>query len=274
MTERVDGSAAAGEQWPMLRDAVKAALGSDPDCFDMAGVWVLADLLESVDPAVTGWNLELAEAAVLLFGEARVGPEDRALAWLRYAQRSASVLAGPLSKQSCTASWALGRLCQRLGNRREAAAAWEVAVLAHERRKQWDEAGEARIEWATCLHRSGSCDEAVAVLRQAWDLPKFGTNYRSPRVPIECISLLLLCGRRDEATALWSEAEARKPTPLAMSWALEMLHADEASGTRARDARAHRQVCAHRGRDVSAPRVPQQRRRVVPLLGVGGCGHG
>jgi hypothetical protein len=36
---------------------------------------------------VTGWDLEVADAALLLFGEIGLGPTAREVAWLRYAQR-------------------------------------------------------------------------------------------------------------------------------------------------------------------------------------------
>lgn len=263
---------AIGSGLPSLREAMQAARGLEPGVFDVKGVWALADLLEPVDLAVTCWNLELAEAAALLFGKARVGPDDKALAWLRYAQRAASVLAGPLSEQSCAASLELAQLCQRLGRFREAAGAWEVVVTSHERREPSGPAAAERVRWALCLHRAGVCAEAAGVLGEAWERETARGESPSLTFAISCVNLLLLCGRRGRAAWLLADMKT-VAAPEALERAWQSMKDYAGSPGRARQAQAHGPVCVYR-RDEAAL-VPRQRNRhVVPPLGVGGSAHG
>jgi hypothetical protein len=269
MSSAVVPAVSGCDELPALRDAMAAAKRMDPGGFDAASVAALEDLLEPLDPASTGWSMEVAEAAVLLFGKTGADPTERAVRWLRYAQRAASVLASPLSRQSCEASAHLGERCEQMGRLREAAAAWEVVALGAEQRHRWQEANDVRLRWAGCLHRIGYCDDAVLVLRQAWDWRRAGRPRGPLTVATSCVDFLKLCGRRDEATAMLSTMDS-------VSTSGEKRQALDFFLTYADDGRAgfHSRVCAyHRPRESSLPRVPQQR-RVVPPLGVGGCGHG
>ncbi|GGN99256.1 hypothetical protein GCM10010112_92910 [Actinoplanes lobatus] len=242
MTDLVnDSTAVVGEQWPTPDAVMKTPAGSDD--FDTQRMGELEGLLESVDPTVTGWILDLAEAAILRFGEAGEGPDDQALAWLRYAQRATTVLACPLSERSCAANTELGRLCLHLGRVREAAAAWEVAVLGAEQRQQRDLANWARLYWAQCLHSLGSCGDAVAVLRRAGG----GQHGDVVVAQILCLRLLGRCGRQDDAAALWSAMEM-STTPTLRRQALNDLRSPANRVLNKADARTHEMVCAYRRR--------------------------
>ncbi|MEV0899637.1 hypothetical protein [Actinoplanes sp. NPDC049802] len=209
------------------------------DCFDSPEVPALDGLFESADPAVTGWILELAETAIQRFGAAGERPDDQALAWLRYAQRATNLLTGPLSERSCAASSELGRLCLRLGRVREAAAAWQVAVIGAEQRQQWLLADKARLYWAQCLHSLGCCDEAIAVLRRA----RGGIGIVVAQ--ILCLRLLRRCGRHDDAAAMWSLMEI-STTQVLRRGALNELLSPANSVLNEVDARTHGLVCAYR----------------------------
>lgn len=76
-------------------------------------MWLLADLLEPLDPAVTGWDLDVADAALLLFGEVGLGPADRQLAWLRYTQKVMTGLLGPCDPRTCAVNKAIRDNCHR-----------------------------------------------------------------------------------------------------------------------------------------------------------------
>jgi hypothetical protein len=223
--------------------------------------------------AVRGPELEGVDSAILLFGEAGSGPLARALVWLRYRQRATSVQTGPLSRRSCAASAHLAAWCRRVDEFREVAAAFGVVVLGAEQRHQWRQANDARLAWASCLHRCGYCDEAELVLRQVWDLRSAGRPRGSLASGTACLRMMRMCGRRDEAAALWASVDGVS-TPAEKGLALDQFLRGASEVFREAEAAGRGTVCAYRDQ-TAQPWIPVQRARpVIPALGVGGCGHG
>jgi hypothetical protein len=93
-------------------------------------LWVLADLLEPIDPNTVRPDLALVDAALLLFGEVGFGPDNRALPWLRYAQNATAELFEPSDPRTREAHIAMGTLCDRLGWHAEAASAYAAVADA------------------------------------------------------------------------------------------------------------------------------------------------
>lgn len=241
----MSGSAMARHQPPSQQEMVTAATKYDLEDFEPRDIRALEDLLESGDPRVTAWQLELAGAAILRFSEAGPGPEEHALTWLRYAQRATTVLAGPLSEQAWAASTATARLCLRLGRIREAAAAWEVAVIGADQRRQLVQADNARLHWAWCLHRLGCCDDAVTVLRQVRGGPEADGGAAVVVAQILCLRMLVWCGRQEDAAALWSAIESHT-TPAVRRSAMHELRKPANSSLNGLAARTHVPVCTYR----------------------------
>ncbi|WP_067504514.1 hypothetical protein [Actinoplanes sp. TFC3] len=67
-----------------LSSAVRAAYGTDPDCFNNDCLWTLADRTDTFNPATAPDREDIIRAALTLFVDAGLGPPDRADAWLTY----------------------------------------------------------------------------------------------------------------------------------------------------------------------------------------------
>lgn len=135
----------------------------------------------------------------------------------------------------------------------KAAAAWEVAVLGAEQRQQWVRADRARLHWALCLHGLGRCDDAVAVLQQAWAGTSIGRRTGLVAAAILSLRLLGWCGRQDEAGVLWSAMEI-STTPSMRRRALNELLSHANSGLNEEvGARTHGKVCGYRRRELLVP---------------------
>lgn len=238
------GVEAAGLGVSTLRAVVVAAREETPEGDE--ATWLLADLLEPLDPAVTGWDLDVADAVLLLFGEIGLGPADRQLAWLRWAQKATVTLLGPADPRTREANTAAGRLCLSLGRYSEAAAAWQALINVHEQHGRGDAADQARVDWAVCLYAVGRCAEAVTALQQAWSRWK-----QNPANPLDggnisgvCMEMLRLCCRRDEAQAMWPDIPDRLPSFFRYGgpWT-ETVRAPYQTVLSARE---HGKVCAYR----------------------------
>ncbi len=239
----------SGDELPMLSKAIEAAKGSDPICYDMDKVWELADLLEPLDPTLTGWHVDIAEAAMILFGDVELGPADHAVRWLWYAQNTTTCLLGPWDQRTLTANRVLGRRCRDLGLYDEAVAAWQPVVVWQGHHGYPDAADEARIEQAVCMYGLGRCREAVALLERAW-ADRLRTGRAGRRVgaalPLVYIEMLRLCWRRDEAQAAWQAVAEHIPESILARQ--EMIH----GYGRVLDARTHGPSCT--ARPLSRPR--------------------
>lgn len=170
-------------------------------------LWVLADLLEPLDPTTAGPDLTLADAALLLFGEVGFGPDNRALPWLRYAQTATAQLLEPTDRLTREVNTAMGSLCDRRGWHTEAASAYAAVADAVAASGRWREADQFRVKQATCLYAIGKCENAVTLTRQVWERWKanpLGTMF-GVSAPLVCAEMLRLCCRRDEARAMWTE---------------------------------------------------------------------
>ncbi len=257
--DRMDG---ARDGLAVLRETVVSAR-EETDAGDEA-MWSLADMLETLDPALTGWNLDLADAALLLFGEIGLGPTDRAQAWLRYAQKATMGLLGPADPRISAANTALGRQYYSLGEFGDAAAALTVVVDAHERLGRWHEADEVRIDWAVCLYGLGHCTEAVTLVQQAWARWKQDrrTELTGAHISAVCMEMLRLCFRRAEARAMWPDiADRLAPTfRYGGSWTESLT----ARYRRPLSAVEHGKVCAYRPRSVPEPAPGEAKEAVRP----------
>jgi hypothetical protein len=170
-------------------------------------LWVLADLLEPIDPNTVRPDLALVDAALLLFGEVGFGPDNRALPWLRYAQTATAELLGPSDPRAREANTAMGNLCDRLGWYTEAASAYATVADSIASSGRWREAGQFRVKQAVCLYATGHCENAVTLVRQVWERWKADPLGTIPGLdaPLLCAEMLRLCCRRDEARAMWTE---------------------------------------------------------------------
>ncbi|MEU8656137.1 tetratricopeptide repeat protein [Actinoplanes philippinensis] len=257
--------AAAGGELPTLRDAIEAAKGADPICYDMDKVWELADLLEPLDPAETGWNVEIAEAAMILFGDVGLGPADRAVRWLWYVQNTTTSLLGPWDGRTLTANRTLGRKCWASGLYDEAAAAWQPVIVWQDRHGYPDAADEARIDQAVCLYGLGRCREAVTLLERAW-ADRLRTGRAGRRVgaalPLVCVEMLRLCWRRDEAQALWQAMAEHVPDSVLLRQGMINRYG------RVLDARVHGASCTVRSSSPASPcRRPGASASATAVLG-------
>jgi tetratricopeptide (TPR) repeat protein len=182
-------------------------------------LWVVADLLEPIDPDTVQLDLVLTDAALLLFGEVGFGPSGKSLPWLRYAQRTTTQMLGPSDPLTCWANTAAARLCDRLGRYEEAASAWDAAATAHTDQGQWQEANECLVRQAKCLYRIGRCADAIVLARQAWQrcAAEASSGIFAWEPLLVCAEMLRLCGRRDEARLMWSELLDR----FANSWCFD-----------------------------------------------------
>lgn len=246
-------------EMPTFRDAIEAAKGPDPMCYDMDKVWDLADLLDPLDPNLTGWDAEIAEAALILFGDVELGPADHAVRWLWYAQNATTSLFGPWDERTLTANRLLAQRCRSLGLYDEAGPAWQCVVVWHEHHDRPDSADEARIERALCLYGLGRCHEAVTLLQQAWnERLRTGRADRRPgaELPLVCTEMLRLCGRRDEAQAVWQAVARHARWSIRLK--LGMIH----PYARILNARTHETSCTARPRrDGSQALIANDHRR-------------
>ena len=238
------GVEGAGLNLSMLRAVVVAARQEAPEGDE--AMWLLVDLLEPLDPVVTGWDLDVADAVLLLFSEIGLGPTGRQLTWLRWAQKATVTLLGPADPRTCEANTAVGRLCFSLGRYDEAAAAWQALITVHEQHGHGEAADEVRVDWAVCLYAVGRCTEAVTALQQAWSRWK-----QNPVNPLTgatisgvCIEMLSLCCRRHEAQAMRPDVDDRLPS--FFRYGGPWTETVRAPYPTALSAREHGQVCAYR----------------------------
>ncbi|MFI1991782.1 hypothetical protein [Actinoplanes sp. NPDC020271] len=262
--------ATAGGELPTLRDAIEAAKGADPACYDMDKVWELADLLEPLDPAETGWNVEIAEAAMILFGDIRLGPEDHAVQWLWYVQNTTTSLLGPWDGRTLAANSVLAHRCWTLGLYDEAAAAWQAVIVAQEHRDDPDAADEARIDRAACLYGLGRCREAITLLKTAWGL-RLRTGRAGRRVgaalPLVHIEMLRLCGHHNHAQTVWQAVSGHLPDSILLRQGMVRTYGQVL------DARTHRARCTFGVPPAELRRAGGQTRRALATTAasVGGC---
>lgn len=196
--EAGDVATAIGEVLPLARQET-------PDGDE--ALWVLADLLEPIDPSTLRPDLALMDAALLLFGEVGFGPDSRALPWLRYAQNATAELLEPSDPRTRDAHLAMGTLCDRRGWYPEAASGYAAAAEAVAASGRWREADQFRVKQAICLYGSGRCEDAVTLTRQVWERWKadpLGT-IMGVKAPLVCAEMLRFCRRPDEARAMWTE---------------------------------------------------------------------
>lgn len=236
----------SGDVVPVLRDVLSVARQETPEGDD--ALWVVADLLEPVDPNTARPDVVLADAALLLFGEVGFGPTNKALLWLRYAQRVTADVLGPSDSLTCWANTAAGRLFEQLGRHEEAASAWAAAATAHAANGQWREADESRVRQAKYLYGIGQCADAVAIVRQVWErwkVEQFGAAVGANAL-ILYAEMLRFCFRRAEARVMWSElvdrfGKERWFNQEWVNWVMEYYKGPVS-------APAHWQVCAFRTR--------------------------
>lgn len=122
---------------------------------------------------------------------------------------------------------------------------WEAVVAEAMQREEWALADQARLRWASCLHRQGRCDDAMAVLRQAWDGICVGGRIGVVMAAMLCIRLLRRCDRENEAGELWLAVQDCASTAMRRT-ALNLLLSPESSELHEIGDRTHGRICAHR----------------------------
>jgi hypothetical protein len=194
-----------GDAATAIGDVLPVARQKTPDGDE--ALWLLADRLEPIDPDSAGPDLTLADAALLLFGEAGFGPDNRALPWLRYAQTATAELLEPSDPRVRETNTAMGSLCERLGRHTEAASAYATVADFLTESGRWREADQFRVKQAQRFYATGHCGDAVALTREVWE--RWKDDPRGTMVgvdaPLVCAEMLRLCCRRDAARAMWTE---------------------------------------------------------------------
>lgn len=127
------------------------------------------------------------------------------------------------------------------------AAGWEAAVVEAMERQEWARADHVRLYWASCLHRQGCCDDAVTVLRRAWDLDCIGEREGVVVAAMLCIRLLRRCRREDEAGALWVSIQSETASRM-RGRALGLLLSPTNRELHEIGDRSHGRICAYRRR--------------------------
>ncbi|GAA1617538.1 hypothetical protein [Actinoplanes couchii] len=123
----------------------------------------------------------------------------------------------------------------------------EAVVVEALERREWARADQARLRWASCLHRQGRCDDAVQVLQQGWDAAGIGERDGLVVAAMLGIRLLRRCQREDEAGALWVAIQAGT-TRRMRGRALHHLLSPANSELHEIGDRTHGRVCAYRHR--------------------------
>ncbi|GAB3852447.1 hypothetical protein ACFPIJ_57990 [Dactylosporangium cerinum] len=225
-------------------------------------VELLAGPLGGVDPATACPDHLLIRAAVLYAravdpapdpapvatSGASSGPVADDVAWARYAYRAARALYGIDHSTALEATETLALVLASRDQHSEAYALRRDVIQLHLDRGDVDAHLEARITLAAHLHDMGRCGEAIRDAIAAWQ--QWSTRHDpadpvSEPMALHVASMLLACGRTDEAVAVIDAADLHLGADTDAAGAVSGAR-DEFLAMFAASQIVHRVVCARR----------------------------